>query len=203
MLTQRLSMGAGEMAQWVCTLPLQRTQVQFPAPMWQLTTIRNSCSDILFWPLWAPGMCMVYVHSTCWQSAHMYKIKWINLKTKTPPYTPKYLPALRIKLHLRHPSIWHPPVVQQWHLCCNCLSGNKSFHHEGRLTEPIGFIAMTLFVKRTLESQITWYFCDSPDLMGGDYIEKTLEWREWPAGAVVEEEGSLQSARVSAHVPWI
>jgi hypothetical protein len=44
--TQKRITGAGEMAHWLraCGLLFQRTQVQFPAPTWQITTVCSSSS---------------------------------------------------------------------------------------------------------------------------------------------------------------
>jgi hypothetical protein len=64
---------AAEMAQWLRAL----SEVQFPAPIWLLTTSYNSSSrgsNALFRPPWAPGTYLLLRH-TCKENTHTYKIK--------------------------------------------------------------------------------------------------------------------------------
>lgn len=62
---------------WLGGLLFQRTRVQVPAAMWQLTTISNSHSrgsGTFFSPLRVPDTCVVHRYSSR-QNTHMHKIK--------------------------------------------------------------------------------------------------------------------------------
>ena len=58
---------AGEMARWLgAPAALKEDQVQFPAPTWYFTTIRNSSSrrpSALFWPDLASNASDVQTHA--------------------------------------------------------------------------------------------------------------------------------------------
>lgn len=64
---------------------LQRTWVQFLAPVWWLVTICNSTSrrfGDLLWPSWVPGTRVAHIHP-CRQNTHIHKNKVKNkLKTR-------------------------------------------------------------------------------------------------------------------------
>lgn len=58
-------------------LLLERTQVWFPALIWWLPNICNSSfrgSNILFWPLWVPGMQVVHRYASR-QNNYKHEIK--------------------------------------------------------------------------------------------------------------------------------
>ena len=70
---------AGEMAQRLRAL--SSLPGNHLLSLWLLTTVCNSSSKTLFWPLWAPGIQVLPRH-ICWLNTHTHKIiKW-NLKKK-------------------------------------------------------------------------------------------------------------------------
>lgn len=52
-------------------LLLYKTQVQFPAHIWWLTTIITSASEALFWSPQAPGTQMLSIHTCCHSNMHI------------------------------------------------------------------------------------------------------------------------------------
>jgi hypothetical protein len=75
-MERKLEQGQRECS--VLGLLLQRTQVQFPAPTWQLTAICNLSSgeSIFFWPLWVPGKVWgsnIYAGNTQTQKIYFFK----------------------------------------------------------------------------------------------------------------------------------